>query len=188
MKKYFAHAFIIVGMLVSMVSCAPAIRAPFKAAGTASLTSEFSFLGAAMLLALASLCMVVGVLLHARSLPATAPDPAATEVAGRIPLTLVAVSPLTYLVGVPMGHLLIPLWALSRGRTTVLKQEAARVLNFQITWTLFAVVALLLCVVIGGVFFLAALVVFHAVVTIRAAWLVWRGRSPTYPLSVKFVG
>lgn len=141
-----------------------------------------------MLLAFACLCTVIGILIYARPLfegvPAQAEAPA-----GRVAATLVTLSPLVMFTALPMAHLLIPLWVArrSQGVKPGLSIEAKRVLNFQITWTLFAVVGLLLCLVLVGVFLLAALIVLQLAITLRAAWKVWRGERAVYPMSIEFI-
>lgn len=188
MKKYFAYAFILTGLLVSVVSCAPIVRLPIDSITGARFTSDFSFLGAAMLLALASLCTMVGVLLYARS-ASIASAPANSAPPRPMTGVLLNLSPLVFVAGIPMAHLLLPLWVAgsTRSRQPGLSGEAVRVLNFQLTWTLFTVVALVLCIVVVGIPLLAALLIFNIAVMTRAAWRSAHGARGNYPLSLGFI-
>lgn len=188
MKKSFALAFIVIGLLLSMVSCTPIVRLSVHSGAGGSFEGQTSFLIAAMLLAFASLCTAIGALLLSRSWRVgnvgndVSPARRGTTVA-------VAASPLLLFLGIPMVHLLVPLVALgrSRGSHPALAMEARRVLNFQLTWTLFVVVGLILCVVLVGLVILAALMIFQLVVSVRAARAAWRGETASYPLSVAFI-
>jgi uncharacterized Tic20 family protein len=188
LNRYFAHAFIVVGLLVSIVSCTPIVRVTVNSAAGTDFSSTSSFLGAVILLAFACLSTVIGVIIRAKSL-VTEDPPVETGNSKRLRATLLNLSPLIVLLGVPMAHLLIPLWIIKRERhrDPSLAAAATRLLNFQITWTLFVVVGLLLCVVLAGLFILAALVIFQLGVCIRAAWMGWRGESATFPMSAVFV-
>lgn len=185
LKKYFAYAFILTGMMIAVVSCAPVIRIPVTGA-TIETFGRFSFLGAAMLLAFASLATLIGVLMVAKTnpLPPRAEDERPVT---RMPATLLNLSPLVLFAGIPMAHLLIPLWIMRRAREPALANEAARVLDFQITWTLFAVVGLILCMVLVGVFLLAVLLGMQLIVSLRAARHTWLGRQSHFPMSLVLV-
>jgi uncharacterized protein len=185
LKKYFAHAFILTGLLVTIVSCAPVLRLPLTGS-SAQTFSQFSFLGAAMLLALASLATVIGVLMHAKQNPSPA-LPGIQPPPPRLAASLLNLSPLALFIGLPMAHLLIPLWILRRARNPALRHEAARVLDFQITWTLFVVVGLILCTVLVGIFLVAGLLLFQLIVSLIAAGQAWRGRPTRFPMSLIFL-
>jgi uncharacterized Tic20 family protein len=188
LKRTFSFAFVVTGLLIAAVSCTPIVQISISAAAGTPIESQTSFLGAAMLLAFACLCTVIGVLIYARPVLEGAPAQADTP-GGRVAVTLVTLSPLMMFTALPMVHLLIPLWVARRslGVKPALSNEAKRVLNFQITWTLFAVVGLLLCLVLVGVFLLAALLVLQLAVTLLAAWRVWHGERAVYPMSITFI-
>lgn len=175
------------GLLVSVVSCTPIVRATIDAASGDPVGSDSSFLGALMLLAFACLCTLVGVFLVARPLIglALAKTPAATRSA----LTWLHLSPLLVLLGLPMVHLLVPLWVARRfaARQPALAGQARALLNFQMTWTLFLVVALMLSVMVVGLLLVPLLLVFQVTVCLRAAWQAWHGRSIGYPLGVELI-
>ncbi len=144
---------------------------------------ETSFLGAAMVLTFSCLFTVTGVLIEVKRDSSKSPRDGAT----RFLRVLLLASPLAIYAAMPMAHLLGPLLVFRTAGSVELRRAAARSLNFQITWTLFAVVALLLCVVLVGVFMAAALLLFHLVVSVAAAARTLRGGEPVYPLSVEFV-
>lgn len=188
MKKYFAYAFILIGLLVSIVSCAPIVRLPIDSIKGAEIASDFSFLGAAMLLAFASLCTMIGVLLYTRFASIGSP-PANSAPPTTLSAVLLNLSPLVLFAGIPMAHLLLPLWvaASKSSRRPGLCREAVRVLNFQLTWTLYTVVALMLCIVVVGIPLLAMLLIFNIAVMSRAAWRSAHGGRGSYPLSLGFI-
>ena len=181
MKRYFAWAFLLTGLLLTTVSCAPLAR--MATSGFSADAATTSFLGAAMVLTFACLFTLTGVLIEAKR----AAVPASGGGASRSLRWLLTISPLAIYAALPMAHLLGPLIVYRSADEASLRRDAARSLNFQVTWTLFAVVALLLCVVLVGVFMLAALVIFHIAVSVMAAVSNWRGRDAAYPLSVEFV-
>ncbi|MCZ7598127.1 MAG: DUF4870 domain-containing protein [Gammaproteobacteria bacterium] len=188
MKKSFALAFIVVGLLLSMVSCTPIVRVSVSGGAGGAFEGQTSFLIAAMLLAFACLCTAIGALLLSRSWRVAGIGSDASP-SGRGARVGVAAAPLLLLLGIPMVHLLVPLVALGRSRDShpALALEAKRVLNFQLTRTMFVVVGLILCVVLVGVLILAALMIFQLVVSARAAVAAWRGETASYPLSVAFI-
>lgn len=139
-----------------------------------------------MLLAFACLCTLIGVFLLARPL-AGARVEAVTPRRGLV--TLVSLSPLLLFAGVPMIHLLAPLWAARRGLAgdPGLCGASLALLNFQITWTLFTVVALLLCAALVGVLMLPVLLALQLWATLRGARQAWRGGDVRYPLSLDLI-
>ncbi len=188
LKKYFAYAFFLTGLTLTIVSCAPVARLGIDTLTGNSGFVRNSFLGTVMVLAFASLFTMIGVLIYARQF--SAPDHQTFEPApNRTQVTLLNLTPLAVYIGFPMAHLLLPLWIYRRNniKNPALSREAARLLNFQISWTLFLVVALMLCVVLAGVFILAALILFHLTVTLRAIWKSWHEQSTSYPLNLSFI-
>ncbi len=187
MKKTFAFAFVLAGLLVSTVSCTPIVRVAVQAATGTTIASQSSFIGATMLLAFACLCTLIGIIILAKPLsadPATEGEPAARGAA-----TAVNLSPLLIFVGIPMAHLLVPLWVARRShdKNARLFGIARQLLNFQITWTLFVVVALLLSIAIVGILMLPLLLAFQLFVCVRAAWHTWHGDTPRYPISLDLI-
>lgn len=183
---------------MTAVSCAPLVRVTVNSASGAPFQTESSFLAMVNLLAFASLLTLIGVLMYSRHLQTTstiesggvsasAADRSPEMSHGRsIALNL---SPLLIFIGMPMVHLLVPLWVFkaTRQQNPVLAADAKHLLNFEITWTLFVIVGLLLSVVLVGLLILTALLIFHLVVTLQAAFSISKGRTPRFPLSLTFL-
>ncbi len=172
-----------------MVSCAPVIRAGYGGIIGQPIAMELSFLGLIMIMAFACLFTLVGVLIYVRQ----------TSSAGQIEMStstnqsknIISYSQLaTFLIclGIPFAHVFVPLWYWKKHiANSDLRTELSNLLNFQITWTLFAVVAMMLCVVIVGIFLLSALVIFQWVTIIRAIRQTRRGHTFKYPMSLTFL-
>ncbi len=139
-----------------------------------------------MLLAFACLCTLIGVFVLARPLAGARVEAPAPH---RRLVALVSLSPLLVFAGVPMIHLLAPLWAARRSRDSDpgLCGASLALLNFQITWTLFTVVALLLCAALVGVIMLPVLLALQLGATLRGARQAWLGREVRYPLSLDLI-
>jgi uncharacterized Tic20 family protein len=92
-------------------------------------------------------------------------------------------------IGIPLGHIIGPLYVWYRGRrvSTAIDRQGIQALNFQITVSVFAVVSLLLSFVFVGFVFLGVLILFHLTVTTTAFVQSARGRTPRYPLTVSFI-
>ncbi len=98
-------------------------------------------------------------------------------------------SALSTYVGVPFGNLAGPLlvWLLKRKEFPFVDEQGKEALNFQLSMTLYFILAALLIVVLVGFFLLLALAVFHVIAVIVAAVRANEGRSFRYPLTVRFL-
>jgi uncharacterized protein len=171
-----------------VVSCAPILRVAYGQLGGSLEPIQSSFLSIAMMLAFASLFSMVGVIMFTRQFPTATPpdDNTAPKITGWH--SVVSLAPLTMYLGLPMANLFAPLWIWRRSFAQPdLREHARATLNFQITWTLFVVVALMLCVVLVGFFMLVALLLFHLCVCVYAAWCSYHKRPVKYPFGLVFV-
>lgn len=90
---------------------------------------------------------------------------------------------------IPMGNIVLPLviWLVKKDESTFIDEQAKEALNFQITMTLMAIVAGILCLLIVGFFLLFGLIVFDIVVSIIAAIKANEGKPYDYPINFRFI-
>ena len=98
-------------------------------------------------------------------------------------------SSLSVFVGVPFGHLAGPLliWLLKRNEYPYVDEQGKESLNFQLSMTLYGIVAGLLVLVVVGFFLLLALAVLNIVAVIVASVRANDGRPIRYPLTIRFL-
>lgn len=90
---------------------------------------------------------------------------------------------------VPLGNIILPLvLMLTVGKESeFVRRNATESLNFQITMTIYWIVAIVLCIVLIGLAVALALAVFQIVVMILAILAASRGEVYRYPLNIRFV-
>lgn len=93
------------------------------------------------------------------------------------------------LIGIPFGHLLGPLvvWLLKRNDHPFVEEQGKESLNFQISMTLYALVALLLVLAAVGVPLLIGIGVLDVIFVVIASVKTSRGESYRYPLTIRFI-
>lgn len=89
----------------------------------------------------------------------------------------------------PLGQILIPLiiWVVKKDKSRFIATEAKEALNFQISITIYALVAASLVIILIGVPLLVALVIFDIVMILRAIIKAGNGEAFRYPLTIRFV-
>ncbi|MBN1808815.1 MAG: DUF4870 domain-containing protein [Planctomycetes bacterium] len=89
----------------------------------------------------------------------------------------------------PAGNIVGPLvlWLIKKDEMEFVDDQGTEVLNFQISITIYSVVALLLVFVVIGIPLLIGLVIFDIVVTIIGAVKANAGERYRYPLSIPFI-
>ncbi|GAB6933879.1 DUF4870 domain-containing protein [Calditerricola satsumensis] len=89
---------------------------------------------------------------------------------------------------VPMGHVFGPLvvWLLKRHDSPFVDDQGKEALNFQLSLTLYGLVAALLVFVLIGLPLLLALLVIQVVFVIIAAVKANEGQTYRYPMSIRF--
>ena len=92
-------------------------------------------------------------------------------------------------VGVPFGNILGPLivWLIKKDQMPLVEEEGRSALNFQISMTIYTLVAMLLCFVLIGFLLLVPLIVADLILLIIAAVKVSSGEKFVYPLSIQFI-
>jgi uncharacterized Tic20 family protein len=96
---------------------------------------------------------------------------------------------LTLLIGVPLGNILGPLiiWLIKRDEDPFVDLCGKESLNFQISMTIYMMIAGILIFFIVGLFMIPGLMILNIVYTIIAAIKASKGTSYTYPLSIRFI-
>jgi uncharacterized Tic20 family protein len=94
----------------------------------------------------------------------------------------------TYL-GIPFGNIIAPLiiWLIKRNGDPFVMSEGRESLNFNISFTLYAVMAGFLCYVLIGFVLLPVVLVCHIVLAIRATLKANKGETVRYPFSLRFI-
>ena len=98
-------------------------------------------------------------------------------------------SGLSLYLGVPFSNILGPLlvWLFKRDTSPFVEAQAKEALNFQISITIYGVVAGLLIIVLIGVFLIPLIFVVQIVLTIVAAVRASEGKAYTYPFTIRLV-
>tara|TARA_B110000093_G_scaffold10126_1_gene9656 strand:+ start:2639 stop:3058 length:420 start_codon:yes stop_codon:yes gene_type:complete len=96
---------------------------------------------------------------------------------------------LTLLLGVPLGNILVPLtvWLIKRDEDQFVDLCGKESLNFQISMTIYMVIAGFLILLFVGLFMIPILMILNIVYTIIAAIKASQGTSYTYPLTIRFI-
>ncbi len=96
---------------------------------------------------------------------------------------------LTQLLGVPLGNILAPLivWLIKRDEDPFVDLCGKESLNFQISMTIYMVIAGILILLFVGLFIIPILMILNIVYTIIAAIKASEGTSYTYPFTIRFI-
>ena len=88
-----------------------------------------------------------------------------------------------------IGNILAPLiiWQVKKDESWFIADQAKESLNFQLSMTLYAVIAGILVIILIGVFILLALYVVGIVMTVIGALKAYRGVQYRYPLTIRFL-
>ena len=98
------------------------------------------------------------------------------------------VSALTGFIGIPFGHLIGPLvfWSIKKDQYPLVDDQGKESLNFQLSMTLYGIVAGILCFVVIGIPLLIALLITDIVLVIIASVEANQGRLYRYPITIRF--
>jgi uncharacterized Tic20 family protein len=90
---------------------------------------------------------------------------------------------------IPFGHIIAPLviWLIKKDESPFVDDQGKESLNFQISVSLYAIIAALLTLVVIGAVLLIALVIFDVVMVIIAAVRANSGERYRYPLCLRFI-
>jgi uncharacterized Tic20 family protein len=96
-------------------------------------------------------------------------------------------------IGVPVGNILAPLvvWLVKKDESEFVRSQAIESLNFQISMTIYAIVAGLVAITIIGLVIaipaLVAIIIGDVVLTIIGALQVSEGKPYRYPLTIRLL-
>ena len=99
-------------------------------------------------------------------------------------------SGLALYTGLPFGNVIGPLlvWLLKKDESAFVADQAKEALNFQLSLTLYTVVAFVLLFFLVGLLAFSVLFVAHVVFSVVAAVSASEGKTYRYPLTIRFVG
>ncbi len=89
----------------------------------------------------------------------------------------------------PFGNIIAPLilWLIKRPESPLLDRTGKEVLNFQITYTIYAAVAGILCFVLIGFLILPVVFILWVVLMVVAAVRTGNGEEYKYPLTIRLL-
>jgi len=92
-------------------------------------------------------------------------------------------------IGIPFGNILGPLivWLIKKQEYPFVDEQGKEALNFQISLTIYGVVAGILCLLLIGFILLAVIFVGGLVLVIIAAVQANKGVAYRYPLTIRFI-
>jgi uncharacterized Tic20 family protein len=89
----------------------------------------------------------------------------------------------------PAGNIIGPLliWLLKKEQSQLLEEHAREALNFQISVTIYAIIASVLLLVIVGMVLLPILIIIQIILMIKAALAADKGEFYRYPFTIRFI-
>ena len=89
----------------------------------------------------------------------------------------------------PFGNIIAPLiiWQIKKNENTFVADQSKEALNFQISFTVYMIIAFILTAVLIGFLLIPALVILHIVLVIMAALESNKGRMYRYPLTFRLI-
>lgn len=96
---------------------------------------------------------------------------------------------LSIFLGVPFGNIFGPMviWLIKRDTIPAVDFHGKESMNFQISMTIYYIIAGILCTILIGFLFLAALFILHVIFVIQAAVAADRGETYHYPMTFRFI-
>ena len=98
-------------------------------------------------------------------------------------------SALSIYVGIPLGNIVAPLviWLIRRDEFPFADEQGKELVNFQISMTLYGIIAGLLCFILIGFVLLPALLVANIILIIIATIRANRGEGYRYPWTMRLI-
>lgn len=122
--------------------------------------------------------------------PQDAPAPPATGIQGETTWAMFAhLAALAGFIGIPFGNVIGPLivWLIKKDTMPLVDEHGKESLNFQISMTIWGLVAALLIFVGIGILLVAAVAIVDLVFLIIAAVKANNGQAYRYPLTIRFI-
>jgi len=103
--------------------------------------------------------------------------------------TFCHISAILTFVGIPLGNILGPLvvWLLKRNDYAFVDDQGKEALNFQISMTIYGIIAGVLAYLVVGIFLLAIIVIVDLVLVIMAAMKTNDGEGYRYPFAIRII-
>lgn len=103
--------------------------------------------------------------------------------------TLCHVAAFTLYLGVPFGHIIAPLivWLIKKNEFPFVEEQGKESLNFQISMTIYAIIAGLLMYIAIGFALLPILIIAHITLIIIAIVKTNKGESYRYPFTIRII-
>ncbi len=122
---------------------------------------------------------------------AISPQPPATDgdQQARTWAMLCHLSALAGLTGIPFGNILGPLivWLIKKDHFSLVDIQGRESLNFQISMTIYTILAVFLCFVLLGFVLLPALIIANIVLVVMASLKTNSGEAYHYPLTIRLI-
>jgi uncharacterized Tic20 family protein len=103
--------------------------------------------------------------------------------------TFCHVGALSLYLGIPFGHIIIPLvlWLIKKNEYPFVDEQGKESLNFQISMSIYALVAGLLTFALVGFLVFPILIVVHVVFIITAIVKTNKGENYRYPITIRII-
>ncbi len=90
---------------------------------------------------------------------------------------------------IPLGNIIVPLilWSMRKDISPLVDKEGKKALNFQISFTIYMFVAMILVFVIIGIFALIVLGLLQLIFVILAVVKTLNNEDFEYPMTIKFI-
>lgn len=98
-------------------------------------------------------------------------------------------SALAGFIGIPFGNIIGPLiiWLIKKNDFPFVNEQGKEALNFQISLTIYGIIAALLIFVVIGIFLLIGLGIFGLIMVIIASIKANQGESYRYPITIRII-
>jgi len=92
-------------------------------------------------------------------------------------------------VGIPLGNILGPLviWLIKKNEMPLVDEEGKEAINFQISMTIYTIIAFILCFVAIGFLLIFPVILFNVVLIIIASVKTSNGERFRYPCTIRFI-
>ncbi len=103
--------------------------------------------------------------------------------------TFCHVGALSLYLGIPFGHVIVPLviWLLKKNEFPFVDEQGKESLNFQISMTIYSIIAGLLAFALIGFLIFPILIVVHVVFIITALVKTNKGENYRYPITIMII-
>jgi uncharacterized Tic20 family protein len=92
-------------------------------------------------------------------------------------------------IGIPFGNIIAPLviWLWKKKTVPSVEVEGREALNFNLSFSLYGILAGLMCYIMIGFVLLPLVIITHLVLVIRAILQANKGESVHYPFTLRFI-